>query len=178
MYRKSASDALTRMTKTGEMLLQLVQTGRYDLPGGTQRRDSTMTSVQTWNELMRKEQSMKYEEGWNKIDHFISLNTVQKQPHQPEELKQYWPHTSPQSSSSPSWRWSCHAIETFALATGQLPLPPEEFTQPGRASSDPGDPTMDEYHRSADKTKPNEQDKKTMTEKSKSKSSDTTFQYI
>ena len=40
----------------------------------------------------------------------------------------------------------------------------------------PGDPTMDEYHRSADKTKPNGKDKKTMSEKSKSKSSDATFQ--
>ena len=45
---KSASniaDALTKTTKSGEMLLQLVQTGRYDLRGGTQIRDSTMTSV-------------------------------------------------------------------------------------------------------------------------------------
>ena len=125
---------------------------------------------------MRKEQSMKYEEGWNKIDHFISLNTVQKQPHQPEEWKPFLLHTSQRSSLSPSWRWSCQATETFAPATEQLPLPPEEFTLPGRASSDPGDPTMDEYHRSADKTKPNGQDKKTMTEKSKSKSSDATFQ--
>ena len=119
---------------------------------------------------------MKYEEGWDKIDHFISLNPVQKQPHQPEEWKKSSLHTSPPSSSSPSWRRSCHAIETFAPAIEQLPLPPEEFTLPGRASSDPGDPTMDEYHRSADKTKPNGQDKKTMSEKSKSKSSDATFQ--
>ena len=130
-YMESASNSLTKTAKTGEMLLQLVQTGRYDLPGGTQRRNSTMTSVQTWNKLIRKEQSMKYEEGWNKIDHFISLNTVQKQPHQPEEWKQYWLHTSQRSSSLPSWRWSCHAIETFAPAIKQLPLPPEEFTLPG-----------------------------------------------
>ena len=39
------ADALTKTTKTGAMLLQLVQTGQYDLPGGTHVRDSTMTSV-------------------------------------------------------------------------------------------------------------------------------------
>ena len=37
------------------MLLQIVRTGLYDLPGGTRIRDSTMTSVRTWNELMRIE---------------------------------------------------------------------------------------------------------------------------
>ena len=46
------ADALTKTTKTGAMLLQLVQTGHYDLPGGTFVRDSTMTSVRTWNELI------------------------------------------------------------------------------------------------------------------------------
>ena len=130
-----------------------------------------MTSVQTWNELMRKEQSMKYEEGWNKIDHFISLNTVQKQPHQPEEWKPFLLHTSQRSSLSPSWRWSCHAIETFAPVIDQSPLPPEEFTQPGRASSDPsdpGDPDIDEYH-THQRTRPSLMDKQT---KSKSKSSE------
>ena len=134
-----------------------------------------MTSVQTWNELIRKEQSMKYEERWDKIDHFISLNPVQKQPHQPEEWKQSSLHTSPPSSSSPSWRWSCHAIETFAPAIEQLPLPPEEFTLPGRASSDPsdpGDPECDEYH-THQRTRPSPMDKQT---KSQSKSSESKFQ--
>ena len=50
------ADALTKTTKTGAMLLQLVQTGQYDLPGGTFVRDSTMSSIRTWNELMRVEQ--------------------------------------------------------------------------------------------------------------------------
>ena len=50
------ADALTKTTKTGVILLQLVQTGQYDLPGGTFVRDSTMSSVRTWNELMRVEQ--------------------------------------------------------------------------------------------------------------------------
>ena len=49
------ADCLTKVTKSGFMLLQLVRTGWYDTPGGTNIRDSTMTSVRTWNELMRVE---------------------------------------------------------------------------------------------------------------------------
>ena len=49
------SDCLTKTTKSRVMLLQIVRTGLYDLPGGTRIRDSTMTSVRTWNELMRIE---------------------------------------------------------------------------------------------------------------------------
>ena len=141
------ADALTKTTKTGEMLLQLVQTGRYDLHGGTQIRDSTMTSVRTWNELLQKEQSMKHEERGDKIDHSISLNLVQEQP-QLEEGKQ----SSPPPLPSPSRRGSHHTIEAFAPANNQLLSHPEESTPPGRASSDPGDPKFDEYHRSRDKT--------------------------
>ena len=151
------------------MLLQLVQTGRYDLPGGTQIRDSTMTSVRTWNELIRKEQSMKYGEGWNNIDHVISPNSVQKQPYQPKEWKSLL-HISPPSSSSPSWRRSSFDTETSAPATVRLPLLQEEYRLPGRALRDP---ECDEYHSTTDKT--NGKDKKTMSEKSKSKSSDAIF---
>ena len=148
------------------MLLQLVQTGQYDLPGGTHVRDSTMTSVRTWNELIQKEQSMKHEEGWDKNDRIISLNLVQEQP-QLEE----WKQSSPPPLSSPSRRKSYHTLEAFAPAINQSPLHPEESTLPGRASSDPGDPKFDEYHRSKDKTNGT----KTMSEKSKSKYSDAIF---
>ena len=167
-YVQSANniaDALTKTTKTGEMLLQLVQTGRYDLPGGTQIRDSTMTSVRTWNELIQKEQSMILEEGGDKIDHSISLNLVLEQP-QLEEGKQ----SSPPPMSSPSRRGSHYTIKTFVPNNNQLPSHPEESTSLGRASSDPGDPKFDEYHRSRDKTK----GIKTMSEKSKSKYGDAT----
>ena len=37
-------------------MLQLVQTGQYDLPGGTIIRNSTMSSAKTWTELMQVEQ--------------------------------------------------------------------------------------------------------------------------
>ena len=50
------ADALTKSTKTGIMLLQLVQTGQYDLPGGTTVGNSTMPSAKTWPELMQVEQ--------------------------------------------------------------------------------------------------------------------------
>ena len=53
---ENIADCLTKTTKSGHMLLQIVRTGQYDLPGGTRVRDSTMTAVRTWNQLMRAEQ--------------------------------------------------------------------------------------------------------------------------
>ena len=131
---ESASNALTVMTKTRK------KTGRYDLPDGTQKKNSTMTSVQTRNKLIRKEQSMKYGEGWNKMDHFTSLNTVQKQLQQPEGWKPFLPLTPQRSSLSSSWRGSCHATGISAPPSEPSLLLPEEFMQPRRASSDPSDP--------------------------------------
>ena len=112
------ADALTKTTKTGAMLLQLVQTGQYDLPGGTFVRDSTMTSVRTWNELIRIEQrGESQEERRDKIDHFIPLTPVQAQTPQGPSAKftkpsetgvtyfcnqQPWKSSSYQSQSS-SW---------------------------------------------------------------------------
>ena len=128
------------------MLLQLVQTGQYDLPGGTYVRDSTMTSVRTWNELIRKEQSMEYEERWDKIDHFIPLNPVQAQPHQSALFDQQW-KSSP--SPSPSFSWRPSSQELF-LATGTLE-PKNTATRSPQGRSKPvgkttEDPTLHEYH--------------------------------
>ena len=106
---------------------------------------------------------MKLEEGGDKIDHSISLNLVLEQP-QLEGRKQ----SSPPPMSSPSQRGSHHTIETFVPNNNLLPSHPEEPTSLGRASSDPGDPKFDEYHRSRDKTN----GIKTMSEKSKSKYGD------
>ena len=50
------ADPLTKSTKTGAMLLQLIQTGQYDLPGGTVIKDLMMTSTGTWKDLIRVEQ--------------------------------------------------------------------------------------------------------------------------
>ena len=50
------ADALTKSTKAGIMLLQLVQTGRYDLPGGTIIENSAGLLAKTWPELMQTEQ--------------------------------------------------------------------------------------------------------------------------
>ena len=140
------ADALTKTTKTGAMLLQLVQTGQYDLPGGTYVRDSTMTSVRTWNELIRKEQSMEYEEGWDKIDHFVPLNPVQAQPHQPALSQKQWklsPSPSPSFSWRPSLQESFFATEIFEQKNTPARSHREESRQTGRISKDP---TLDEYH--------------------------------
>ena len=124
---ESASNAFTAMTKTRK------KTGRYDLPDGTQKKNSTMTSVQTWNKLMQKEQSMKYGEGWNKMDHFTSLNTVQKQLQQPEGWK-FSPLTSQRSSLLSSWRCSYHATRIFVPPSEPSLLLPDESMQQRRAS--------------------------------------------
>ena len=50
------ADCLTKQNNlTGEMLLNTVRTGSYSVPGGTALRDSTRTSVKTWNQLMTAE---------------------------------------------------------------------------------------------------------------------------
>ena len=146
------------------MLLQLVQTGRYDLPGGTQIRDSMMTSVRTWNELIRKVQSMEYEEGWDRIDHSIPLNPVQAQPHQPALSQKQWrssPPTSPPSFLRPSSQKSFFVTETSAPATVQSPSHQEKFKQPGKILRDP---TWDLYHSTTDQSM--KRIKKTMPTKS------------
>ena len=76
------ADCLTKVTKSGYMLLQLVRTGWYDTPGGTNIRDSTMTSVRTWNELMRVEMQ----------DPDLEENSRSQESSSP-----------PWSSSSPAW---------------------------------------------------------------------------
>ena len=53
---QNISDCLTKSTKNGFMLLQIVRTGQYELPGGTRIRNTTLSAVRTWNELMRVEQ--------------------------------------------------------------------------------------------------------------------------
>ena len=82
---QNLADCLTKTTKSGHMLLEVVRTGQYDLPGGTEIRDSTMSSVRTWNELMRVEQqqlekernqSDKTLDHQNKTDHRVYLTSA------------------------------------------------------------------------------------------------------
>ena len=50
------ADCLTKQTNmTGQMLLNTVRTGTYTVPGGTSLRDSTLTFVKTWDQLMSAE---------------------------------------------------------------------------------------------------------------------------
>ena len=107
---------------------------------------------------------MKYEEGWNKIDHFFPLNPVQAQPHQPALSQKQWrssPPTSPPSFSRPSLQKSFFATEISEPVTVRLRLHREKFRQAGKIFEDP---TLDLYHNMTDQS--NEKDKKTMPTKS------------
>ena len=54
------ADCLTKQTNlTGQMLLNITRMGTYSVPGGTTLRDSTLTSVKTWDQLMSAEQNLK-----------------------------------------------------------------------------------------------------------------------
>ena len=126
-----------------------------------------MTSVRTWNELIRKEQSMEYEEGWDKIDHFIPLNPVQAQPHQPALSHQQWkssPSPSPSFSWRPSLQESFFATEIFEQKNTPARSHREKSRQAGRISKDP---TLYEYHKYEQRTdQSNEKERKTMPTKS------------
>ena len=52
---ENISDCLTKVTKNGIMLLNIVRTGIFNPPGGTIVRDSTMLAVRTWNQLIQAE---------------------------------------------------------------------------------------------------------------------------
>ena len=57
------AEVLTKTTKMKGMLQHLVQTGRYDLPGGFFVKDSTMTSVGTRYKSTRMEQRREGSQG-------------------------------------------------------------------------------------------------------------------
>ena len=51
------ADTLTKETNmTGRMLLSVVRSGQYDIPGGAIMRDSTQTATKTWSQLIRAEE--------------------------------------------------------------------------------------------------------------------------
>ena len=52
---ENISDCLTKQTKSGDMLLNIVRHGIYDPPGGTVVRDSSKLAVRSWNELQHAE---------------------------------------------------------------------------------------------------------------------------
>ena len=98
---ESASNAFTATTKTGK------KTGGYDLLDGIHRKNSRITSVQTWTKITRKTRSMKYGGKGNKIDHFSTFNTVQKPPTQQEGWNCML-HLQQRLSSLWSWPGSWH----------------------------------------------------------------------
>ena len=162
---ESASNTLTATTETRKKI------GRYDLPDSTQKKNPTMTLIQTRNKPMQKEQSTKHGERGNKRDHFTSLNTVQRQPQQQKGWK-FLPLTPQRSSLSSSWRGSCHATRISVPPSKPSLLLPDESAQQRRASSDPselGDPDIDEYHTNL-RTRPSPMDKQTKSQSQSSES--------
>ena len=116
---QNLSDCLTKTTKSGHMLLEVVRTGQYDLPGGTEIRDSTMSSVRTWNELMRVEQqqlekershSAKTSDRQDKTDHRVyftsALTLGPNQQHILSQLQASSQSSAPVSTQD-SWEKIC-----------------------------------------------------------------------
>ena len=56
------ADCLTKVTKTGKDLIEVVRSGHYSIPGGSTVRDSTLTAVKTWNQLVKAEMESGQEE--------------------------------------------------------------------------------------------------------------------
>ena len=75
------AEVLTKTTKMKGMLQHLVQTGRYDLPGGFFVKDSTLTPVGTRYKTTRMEQHQEGSQGerWGKFNHFVSPTPIQSQ---------------------------------------------------------------------------------------------------
>ena len=56
------ADCLTKQKNiTGQILLNKARSGFYSVPGGTALRNSTLTSVKTWDQLMKSEKSSRNE---------------------------------------------------------------------------------------------------------------------
>ena len=53
--KNNIADCLTKVTKNGDGLLEIIRTGIFNIPGGSTLRDSTQTSVGTWQELINAE---------------------------------------------------------------------------------------------------------------------------
>ena len=53
---QNIADGLTKTTKSGQALLNIARNGRYEVPGGTIIRDSTLTATRTYHQLMFAEQ--------------------------------------------------------------------------------------------------------------------------
>ena len=54
---KMIADCLTKMSKSGEDLVTILRQGHYIIPGGNKVRDSTLTAVKTWRQLVEAEKN-------------------------------------------------------------------------------------------------------------------------
>ena len=60
--KNNIADCLTKVTKSGEGLLEIIRSGVYNIPGGSTLRDSTKISVGTWQELITAEKEASKED--------------------------------------------------------------------------------------------------------------------
>ena len=142
------ADALTKTTKTGIMLLQVVKTGYYDLPGGTFVRNSTMSSVRTWNELMRVEQqeeerNQDKQEERNKEDGhktnqkvlFVSVRTCNPANKLPRGTSSLAPPLSSSSQSAlPTSSSNTRSSETVSTSPSTTGMPAKRTLRETRAT--------------------------------------------
>ena len=61
------ADCLTKSSKAGEDLLAVIRQGSYIIPGGNKVRDSTLTAVKTWRQLVEAEKQSEDEDETNAI---------------------------------------------------------------------------------------------------------------
>ena len=47
------ADYLTKVTKSGKELIEIIPSGHYNVPGGIKVRDSTLAAMNTWNQCHR-----------------------------------------------------------------------------------------------------------------------------
>ena len=129
---QNISDCLTKSTKNGFMLLQIVRTGQYELPGGTKIRNTTLSAVRTWNELMRVEQQ---ESERSEITQRLDKSQISQE----EATVSKEPATRVLYST---------AVQSGGLSSSSAPQllssPPNQA--PERRFCDSQDPTFDEYH--------------------------------
>ena len=59
MSEENIADSLTKSSKSSHLLMSIVRTGVFNLPGGTSVREGTMNAVRTWSQLMQAEAQVK-----------------------------------------------------------------------------------------------------------------------
>ena len=59
LSEENIADPLTKSSKSAHLLMSIVRTGSFNLPGGTSVRERTMNAVRTWSQFMQAEAQVK-----------------------------------------------------------------------------------------------------------------------